>query len=231
MIDRDKFEPELSLLFGRELRRQSQLITRYLKEHGIEPPPEEFWTGETTRMMGSVSPALTEVYVAAALTIMESQPIGMEIGLLTNSAAEWSRNYSFKLVKGINATSQKYLQREIGYALEQGLGVGDITARLATTYGPVRAEMIAITETTRAGIQGQRAFISELEALGVRMQSYWLTARDEIVAKCPICFPLEGVERKGGMYLNPDSGISYDGPPAHPRCRCDEIFEPVTVNA
>jgi hypothetical protein len=73
-------------------------------------------------------------------------------------------------------------------------------------FSPVRAERIAVTETTRAVVEGERAYVAELEReTGQRMVPIWMTANDELV--CPICAPRNEKPITNGDY-----------PPAHPNC-------------
>jgi hypothetical protein len=73
--------------------------------------------------------------------------------------------------------------------------------------------MIAVTEVTRSYAEGNQIAWKES---GVVEGKEWNTANDEIVARCPICWPLHGVVIPIGEEF--DGG--FDGPPAHPRCRC-----------
>jgi hypothetical protein len=75
------------------------------------------------------------------------------------------------------------------------------------TFGPVRAEMISVTEITRAASQGEQQVAKELADAGINMIPIWQTNEDEIV--CEICMPRNEQEITDNFY-----------PPAHPRCRC-----------
>ncbi len=80
-------------------------------------------------------------------------------------------------------------------------------------FSPVRAERIAVTETTRAVVEGERAYVAELEReTGQRMIPIWMTANDERV--CPICAPRNEKPIKDGVY-----------PPGHVGCRCGVGWE------
>jgi SPP1 gp7 family putative phage head morphogenesis protein len=87
----------------------------------------------------------------------------------------------------------------------------DLIESLDSLYGPVRAEMIAVTETTRAAVQGQAALVDELNKEGIVMVATFLTSEDETV--CPICAPLNGKQVDESEF-----------PPLHPRCRCDIAY-------
>jgi hypothetical protein len=77
---------------------------------------------------------------------------------------------------------------------------------------PIRAEMIAVTEVTRAASQGEQAIARELARAGIVMTPIWNTNQDDIV--CPLCGPKNGKEIEDGQF-----------PPRHPRCRCWVSYE------
>lgn len=87
-------------------------------------------------------------------------------------------------------------------------------------FGSARAESIAITEVTRAISAGEQwaaeyAMLAGAVVIGHALQApepFWVTAEDDLV--CEVCFPLNGQPRESY------AGVSPDGPPAHPRCRC-----------
>ena len=87
-----------------------------------------------------------------------------------------------------------------------------------------RAQMIAETETAKAYTQGYRGYVAQQVQNGALRPGVmvWDTAQDEAV--CPVCGALNGQEsdERFTFRLN---GKTYDGPPAHPRCRCAEHFE------
>lgn len=119
------------------------------------------------------------------------------------------------------AMRARYQQRQVlGEARIQSL-VEQYQGRLLTA----RAEMIARTESTTAAIQGQLRVWERLGADGIvdtattRMK--WILTPDERL--CPICASIPSKEGNlppiGGRFTDYLGG-TYDGPPAHPNCRC-----------
>jgi hypothetical protein len=110
-------------------------------------------------------------------------------------------------------TRYDHLNEIIPRFYEEGWNLGQLRTDLERYYSPVRAEMIAVTETTRAAVEGERALVEALQKeSGIGMAPIWQTSNDERV--CPICGPKHGKHITDGQY-----------PPAHPRCRCWVTYE------
>ena len=192
-----------------------------LLEYLGDPPrfenvPPEFWDEAGRELLQALSPFGERVYLDSARRMLETVSIGVDWGLVNQAAFDWAETYTYDLVRGINDTSRQALQRAVSSYYRDQLTQGDLRNRLSSIFGPVRAEMIARTEVTRAAVEGERATVREIEKEGIRMVEVWQTRNDEIV--CPICGPRHG-KREG------DGWTKNDGPPAHPRCRCWTIHE------
>ena len=222
---RDKLEKQLARKLGGLNRRQ---LGRLLELMG-DPPnldnvPLAFWDEAGKELAQVVTPFSERVYLEAAQRMIAEAPIGVDWSLVNEAASNWSRDYSFRLVKDINETSRRATGQAASNYFDQGWTMGDLRRKLGSIYSPVRAEMIAVTEVTRAAAEGERGVAGELRNQGIDMVEVWQTNNDELV--CPICGPRHG--RKIGTNWN-----RSDGPPAHPRCRCwiNHEFEKVLINA
>ncbi len=131
------------------------------------------------------------------------------------------------------AANLKYYTKVRDTLLEQNPTMKKATAekraqeaamKYASRQHRYRAQMIAETETAKAYTQGYRGYVRQEIQNGALRPGVmvWDTAQDEAV--CPVCGALNGQEsdEKFTFRLN---GKTYDGPPAHPRCRCAEHFE------
>jgi SPP1 gp7 family putative phage head morphogenesis protein len=85
-----------------------------------------------------------------------------------------------------------------------------LTEKLAPRFGPVRAEMIGVTETTRIFHDGN---VLAWRASGLVKGEKWQTSMDDLV--CPICEPMHDRETALGEQFG-----DVEGPPAHVNCRC-----------
>ncbi len=224
LIQRDQLEFQLAKRIGKALgitSREAFDIARGLTAG--DALPEEFWAADRARLVEAITPAMEQIYLDSAEALLLSQPVGVDWALVNQAAADWARTHTFDLVQGINNTSRAATQSKIAAFFEEGLTIGDLRESLNRTFGPVRAEMIASTEVTRAAVEGERALVTELQKEGIQFQRIWITNMDERV--CPICAPLNTMpELPTGGYRHPD-GTIYPKPPAHVRCRCWENSE------
>lgn len=183
----------------------------------LENVGAEYWNGAFAEWQGVLTPELESIFVDSAMAMLEATPaIGVDWDLVNRGAADWARRYGGELVRKIDDTTKQAVRDAVADYYEEGLNLGQLRERLGRWFGPVRADMIATTEVTRASVEGEREIARELGAQGVRMVEIWQTNNDEMV--CPVCGPRHGVVKGEG------TGMAYwteaDGPPAHPRCRC-----------
>jgi len=156
-----------------------------------------------------VLPEVEAVYLAAAEQTMNAQAIGVNWGLANEQAAAWADKHVGELIKNISDTTRSAVQKKVAAYYRDPSTLGDLKKSLQSIYGPIRAEMIAITEATRAAAEGQLEVVQQLRGQGVELEIIWQTANDDLT--CPICEPLN--QTKQGEEWT-------DAPPAHPRCRC-----------
>lgn len=214
IVNRDELERKLSRQLGKLNRVQLGRLLEYLGDPPkMENVPVAFWDESGRELAQVLAPFLEDVYVEQSLEMMNSQPIGIDWAVVNQGAVEWASDYSFNLVNGINDTSRRALQSSVSAYYERGQTVGDLTGRLSNIFGPTRAELIAVTEITRAAVEGERAIVRELNKQGVQMVPVWQTNNDALV--CSLCDPRHDKVIEDGVY-----------PPLHPRCRCFVNHEP-----
>jgi len=212
--ERDDFETKLSKLMKKQLREYGERIIDTLgNPPDINNLTPEFWENESKIMSLAIIPVLEKIYLEAAREVMLASPSAVDWTLVNQAAADWAKNYTFDLIKGIDNTTTQALQRVLASYFENPTTMEQLTAQILELIGsPIRAEMIAVTEVTRAASEGEQAIARELARQGIIMTPFWNTNRDELV--CPICEPRNNQEITDGMF-----------PPAHPRCRCWVNYE------
>jgi len=157
--------------------------------------------------------SLTEMATDYAIEAAVAVGVDFDVALINVAAAEWAEGYSYELVGGLVDTTRKVVSKATRLFVETpGMTIGELRDLLKPAFGPARAQMIAVTETTRAYSAATNIYQRMLAAQGLDMVRVWNTAADERV--CPICGPLEG---------QPESvwaGRFPAGPPCHTNCRC-----------
>jgi hypothetical protein len=236
LVDRAELERILSRAVSAELRAELRKLMDLLGD----PPdpanvPEAFWSNGGASMRTRVEPILRDIYLGEASERLGQLTIGVDWALVNQAAIEWARQYSFELIAGITERSRAVTQTALGDYFRNPLTIGELEQQLSPTFGAVRAEMIAVTEVTRAKEMGDNETIALLlkENPGIRRIDTWMTSKDDKV--CLICGPLDG--RKAEHY---DGAIPFwrhpvmdrlVSIPAHPRCRCRKWVDFRAVNA
>ncbi len=228
---RDEVEAEVERVMRRAFRAQRERVLKALGERPEREPDEAFWQGEQAALGAALQPVLAQaaqlagnahgasvkslpaaVDVIAGALLPSSVPILWDEAVIAFEAVDWARRYVGDLIRRIAENTRELVRRSVvSFSETPGMTIGDLRRALEPAFGEVRAQRIAVTETTRAFAAGQRIVQRELERGGLRLERVWRTSMDELV--CPICGALEDKRESQGW-------AGYDGPPAHPNCRC-----------
>jgi SPP1 gp7 family putative phage head morphogenesis protein len=180
----------------------------------------QFWHDEDDELFMALYPlilgAATQAAEIAVADLVGSVGVGVDWGLVNEAVRSWASTYTYELVRGINLTTATVLQEEIAAWIGSGRPLDELMSNLSPIWGPVRSEMISVTEVTRAFAEGN---IETWKASGVVKGERWMTVRDQIVMDCPICWPLDG------QVADLTTGFPGGPPPAHVNCRC--FLQPV----
>ena len=212
VIGRDELERRLARVVAAEQRKQlNELLDLLGDPPDLSRVPPSYWLNGGAALQAAVEPVLREIFLAQAQVVLATTSIGLDWALVNQAAVAWARSYSFDLVKGISETNRGLLQSSIGDYFAAPTSIGDLKDKLTSAYGPLRAEMISVTEVTRAASAGEQQVVDRLlgDNPGIQAIDVWQTNRDDRV--CVICGPRHGKSRGSNWTENP---------PAHPRCRC-----------
>jgi len=206
-------------------RRLQRELERILGDHQ-DAAIEAVRTGQIDALIAALSPDL-QAAISPAITRIAYEEVlrqALEVGIafdpvVVNAAAlDWAQRYTFDLVKGICDTTRSLLQQAVSqYIATPGMTEAQLEALIAPAFGPIRAQMIAVTEVTRAYSQASNLYQRLLAEMGFQTVRVWRTRHDERV--CPVCGPLEGVTE------NAWPPNLQSGPPAHVNCRCWTVLE------
>lgn len=133
---------------------------------------------------------------------------------------DWLGDYVPKTTEKIDQTTADRIKPIIEtFRTTPGMTIQDLQAAVLPLSDPMRAKMIAITETTRAASQATVQYKDYLGQRGIQMQRVWNTDADELV--CPICTGQVYNVKLNGLTEDEWPSEVADGPPAHVNCRCD----------
>ncbi len=173
----------------------------------------DYWEAQDEALIRVIQPVVISAATKAArlafddLVLQFGAELGVSWDVVNEAAKAWAKDYTFDLVKGINDTSQAFLQDEIAKWIESGEPLDALLDALAPMWGEVRAEMIGVSEATRIFHFGN---VAAWEESGVVDRYTFRSVRDDLV--CPICEPDDGQEF-------PLDDTEH-APSRHTRCRC-----------
>lgn len=159
--------------------------------------------------VGSVLARASTLGVKTATDTLAGAGIGVNWQLANVQAGDWASQYSYELVKGINETTALWLGEKVNGWVNDGQPLINLQKELETVWSKNRAEMIAVTEVTRAYAQGSLFVYQGVPGIE---QVSWRTAINDV---CPVCRPMHG--ERGNMAGVFAGGLTI---PAHVRCRC-----------
>lgn len=178
-------------------------------------PDLEWWENERLILRPILENFLRQTAMAAAESAARQLPAvaryQVDWALVNEAAWRRSRDYSYELVKGITETSEAFLKETVSEWIDTGQSLDALVGAITEggMFGARRAQMISVTEVTRAYADGNRMAWA---ASGAVDKVRWQTAVDERV--CPSCGPMHNqTDVVGGDF----EGM---GPPAHVNCRC-----------
>lgn len=192
----------------RELRIQGIRLERMGLNKALERNESE-WAKDADDMASALYLLLRRPWHLSFRMFTASRGIVVRLRDKDRLFNEWAGDHSDRGGQSIVDTN-----REIVNRLARRMASGEQIARnlIERLWSDERAKSIAITETTR-GITAGETSGAEMyrRETGKLLLPYWLTERDERV--CPVCGPLDNEPSTVWRHR-------FNGPPAHPRCRC-----------
>ena len=205
---RAEVEKRLRQLIGDELNGQLASIVAAIMA-GQKPD----LSGLTAGLRAKLEPELAKIAYEIALREATTLGIMFDPARLNAAALAWAKSYVYDMVKGLTNTTLETVRNAIAqFVSTPGMTNADLEALLAPAFGEVRAEMIAVTEVTRAYSEATNSYQEMLRESGLNFVRVWQTSDDEKV--CEICGPLDGKTEAVWADQFPS------GPPAHVNCRC-----------
>lgn len=243
--DREEFEARFARRFAKLSRQHRRKLRRYLgNPPRIENVPESFWEQVNHDIESLIYADLYETFLASAQQHGWGEPetdvkaLGDMFRRASQAAQDaalaaygwakkraedfaryWTDSTRERIRQGIEdaASTEKPAEttieesRRANESIQQPepepVKIDDI---LDDAFGPSRIEMIASDEVTRARHAGSETAIEA--TVGLSDDDVWETNPPRV---CKTCMALDGKRRSEWPWR------FEDGPPAHPRCKCN----------
>ncbi len=194
-----------------------QVELKPLQASQVPALSDELWDNERQLLYLATSALLVELTAIGieAGELVYSIPLG--IGPLDEAVITAAGTQTAALVKQVTKTTRSLIQTAIKQSILEGDDLTRTIERIQKLVAnPVRAEMIAQTESVTAYQSGLEHFASESGA----ESSTW----DALSGACQLCAPLDGETLPIGDMFVLGNGTTVSYPPGHPRCRCGRIL-------
>lgn len=203
-------------VYAGELAKQPQLQAGI--KAAAEPVSDTPWDGEAIDFQRAIIDAITIISTIGAEAAYERYGVPLAVADLGDLVSDAARNHVATLVSGVTDTSRDQIRRALRDSLARGETTDLAMERIMKTINnPVRAEMIAQTESVNAYTMGTLAYAEESGA----KYKLWESLADA----CKVCAPMDGKKVKLGEKFKLSNGTEVDGPASHPRCRCGVYVE------
>jgi len=244
--EKEKAELEMAAIMRRIFRKQQKRIREYISTLDQAPVPNKAMDnlllidlkgallGKAAKydqsipynQLLAVDPddyaqwlaALEDATFRGILLLGQHGAPGLDYGAINEHASVWAQLHTDEIFNQLNNTSQDILGKAIAEYIETpGMTLGDTMDKLWGIDG--RADVIAVTETTRAYAQGNQLIGQEMASAypDAPVFKIWFTNNDDLV--CDICGELDGMEVPiDDQFVS--TGFFTDNPPAHTNCRC-----------
>lgn len=210
-VDLKEIERRLAKVIAKGLGEEVAELLKYLGDPpDLSNVPADYWKNGWKKLEKLVEPILVEVFQQQAEWAMEESGVGVEDwSVIVEDAADWSRVHSDTVLQKLNLNNFESVGKLVQRYYETGMTRKELVKELDKIYkNPVRSEMIATTEITRAAAEGKRAYAAELAKKGIIMIPLWLLNVDK-EKNCEDCIPRHNLPIIDDIY-----------PPKHPRCNC-----------
>lgn len=168
------------------------------------------WDQEARMLFKASIDHITEGIIVGGMMAEEAMGTDIGFGIGNATVLEAANTRTMELCKGLNETTLNQLRQAITQGLSAGENKEELVSRIEDIIGnPVRAEMIAQTESVRANTIGQLALGNEIGTEFKVWEDGQAGECEECLMVSPKRIPIDEMFSNG-----------TDGAPAHPRCRC-----------
>lgn len=200
--------------YASNLHKQPSVQAYAIHADAVANAGDDVWKGEALDLQRHIIAAIELIMAIGVDAALERYGLPLYVDSIQDFVAVAAQKHVAGLVSGVTETTRGKIRTSIQQSLTRGETTQEAMERIQKTINnPVRAEMIAQTESVNAWSQGQYSYAKETGA----RSKVW----EALAGACKLCEPLDG--EKVGLEEPFSSGVLL--PANHPRCRCGIYFE------
>ena len=200
--------------YARELAKQPQVQAAAIHADAVASAGADAWAAEATDLTKYIIEAINIIMAIGVDAAIERYQLPLYVDSVQDFVAQAAEKHVAGLVSGVTETTRDKIRLSIKQSLTRGETTSQAIERLQTIINnPVRAEMIAQTESVNAWSTGQYNYA---KATGAKYRIW-----EALAGACKQCAPLDGEKVEIDEPFS--SGVML--PAQHPRCRCSVYFE------
>jgi SPP1 gp7 family putative phage head morphogenesis protein len=197
--------------FKEQQGRLPQLVALHLVFDEAEDLVSTNWQVEDATLSDRLSPIIMSLHGIGEDSVHADTGTTVGMGRMNSPQLQFLKDHVIPVAKDINSTTRNDLLDVVRKSIALGETRDEMTDRLNDILNnPVRARMIAQTESVRAFSQGRLAVGREYGFT----QKQW-SAQDNA---CPVCAGVDGET----VNIDSEFSIGVQSPPAHPNCQCSD---------
>lgn len=224
-----KLEKEAALFFRRQGRAFGPTVDLYF---GLRETSEQgdlgalFDSAVADIDLGALAKGIAESYVAGAVAGVADYALGISFDLKNPRAVAYFEARGLELLKELNEKTKVDIAKILQQGLENGASPQALARAIKQQFVEYaikergkqsRAEKVAVTEVGRAYQAGNYGAILEASGTGLDFEKSWLAVKNP----CPIC---QANADQGWIAFGAQHSNASQYPPAHPTCRCTELY-------
>ncbi|GAA1053916.1 phage minor head protein [Dietzia natronolimnaea] len=200
--------------YARELAKQPTVQAACIHADAVANAASDVWKGEALDLQRHVIEAITLIMAIGVDAAIERYELPLYVDSVRDFVSTAAQKHVAGLVSGVTETTRGKIRTSIQQSLTRGETTHQAMERIQETINnPVRAEMIAQTESVNSWSMGIQNYG---EATGATSKT-WEALAGACTNKCG---PTDGQVRKLNQPFKLADGTEVMYPAGHPRCRC-----------
>ncbi len=206
-------------------RKVTTVLGKRMTRALANPEDPALLEGLSDELRAAIQPSLVDAVMGQLMEDATSVGFNFDNVVLNVAAIDWAKRHAGELIAQLDKTTRAGLQQTVSTWLQTpGMTQGELRGLLTPTFGPVRANTIAVSEVTNAVRAATDIHKAMLADAGVTTEEVWHTRNNELV--CKVCGPCNGksenepIHDAAGGWTGQTWKERFNGKSGHPGCYC-----------